>query len=88
MLLEEKNSEDSILGKRSETDEDDGKQSGNQDNPDRKLEIRILKGGKVLLPRGHPICLEIAIALGDPAAIVFCEQAEMSEIIFGDRHCG
>lgn len=52
------------------------------------MTITILPDGRVLLPRGHPLLLEIAKALGDERAITFCEQDDLQEVVIGKRMCG
>jgi hypothetical protein len=52
--------------------------------------ITILPDGSVLLPRNAnmPFLAEIARALGDEKAELFCKQAELSKVHIGKRMCG
>ncbi len=52
--------------------------------------ITIFPDGSVLLPRNAnmPFLADIAKALGDEKAELFCKQAELSKVHIGKRMCG
>jgi len=49
--------------------------------------LEVLPDGTVLLPRGLTLA-DLAEALGDEKAKVFCEQATSTEVLIGKRMCG
>ena len=59
-----------------------------QDQDIGEVEITILPDGKVLLPRGSRLMIDIAEALGDKKAKKFAEQACETEVLIGRRMCG
>lgn len=52
------------------------------------MRIAVLADGSIVMPRGTPLLDEIAKAIADPAAVTFCEQADMNKVLFGKRMCG
>jgi len=64
------------------------KRRKDQDQGTSELEITILPDGRVLLPRGCDLMIEIAEELGDQRAKAFAEQAELTEVVIGKRMCG
>jgi hypothetical protein len=64
------------------------KKRKSKDQDQGELEITILPNGKVLLPRGCNLMIEIAEILGDEKAKTFTEQAALTEVLIGKRMCG
>ncbi len=64
------------------------KKRKDQDQAESGLEITILPDGRVLLPRGCKLMVEIAELLGDEKAKSFTQQASLTEVLVGKRMCG
>lgn len=54
----------------------------------RDVRICILADGSIVMPRGTKFLDKVAEEVGDPTAVTFCKQAEMTKVIFGKRMCG
>lgn len=63
-----------------------GREGQDQDEAE-VVDITILPDGRVLIPRDLSLA-DVAKALGDEKAELFCRQAGLTDVIVGKRMCG